>query len=638
MRELTAEMIVDALTASEVVVSPDGSRVAYVVAPVSRREEHPVSAIWLARTSGDADPVKLTAGIAADGAPRWSPDGETLYFLSDREKRGASQLYRISLSGGEAEALTDWEPGIAGAMPLPDGHAMALLAVDPDSDAEKKRKEERDDPEVYGQRWPWQKLRLLDLDTREVTTVDSLGARHIVEAVPAPDGSRLAVLAWPTPEIDNIAGNGEILTVDVASGAVERICALPAGGSHLAWGPGGQDILFLAHAKPALRGGVLIFAVAARGGSPRRVSPEIAACPIALATSRDGVPYMLVAEGLDSWLGRLDIAAGQLEKIADLAGDASSLDVSADGRIVAMVRSTAQDLSGVWAGLAGGDLRPLTDLNPGLRTITWGAQEPLAWQSPDGLRIEGLLILPPGKTRADGPFPLITLVHGGPYGRFADALQLHWSRWGQWLATAGYAILLPNPRGGLGRGDDFADRVAGAVGVGDWADVESGIDHFIATGLADPERLGIGGWSQGGFMTAWAVGQTTRFKLGLMGAGGCDWGMMFATSDLPQFESMLGGSTGWEGIGPHRHDALSAISYVGKAITPLLILHGAEDARVPVSQARFFARALREHGVPNDLVIYPREPHAIRERNHQLDLLRRVREWTERWLGPGWQA
>jgi dipeptidyl aminopeptidase/acylaminoacyl peptidase len=638
MSELTAEMIVDARVAEGVAVSPDGTRVAYAIAPSGQLEEHPLSAIWIATTDGSLPPAKLTAGTANDGAPRWAPEGDALYFLSDRAKRGTCQLYRIPLDGGEAEALTDWEPGIVAATPLPGGTSVAVIAVDVDTEEDKKRKEERDDAEVYGQRWPWQKLRLLDLGTREVTTFDDLGERHVVEAVPAADGAHIAVLAWPTPELDNLTWDGEILIVDVASGTVAHVCDLPSGGSGLAWGAGGRDLLFLATPSPGFRGGEVIFAVPAVGGAPRRVSPDFEACPIEIATARDGTPYVLVAERLDSWIGRLDVDARRLDRITELTGDASCLSVSANGQTLAVVRGMVDDAVSVWAGPVGGELQRLTDLNPELREIPWGAQEPITWQSPDGMKIEGVLILPAGATRSDGPFPLMTLVHGGPYGRCADELHLSWSRWGQWLATAGYAVLLPNPRGGLGRGDAFADHVAGAVGIGDWADVESGVDYLIAEGIADPERLGIGGWSQGGFMTAWAVGQTKRFKLGIMGAGISDWGMMFATSDLPHFEAMLGGSTGWEGIGPHRHDALSPISFVANVSTPVLILHGAEDARVPASQGRFFARALREHGVPNELVIYPREPHAIRERNHQLDVLRRVRSWVERWLGPGWQG
>jgi dipeptidyl aminopeptidase/acylaminoacyl peptidase len=331
----------------------------------------------------------------------------------------------------------------------------------------------------------------------------------------------------------------------------------------------------------------------------------------------------------------MDVASGQLDRVVELRGEASCLSVSADGETFAVARRLPDDLSGVWAGRMGSEPSRLSELNPGLRSIDWGEQERLSWFAPDGLEIQGLLILPAGVTRGDGLLPLVTLVHGGPYGRFADALQLGVTQWGQWLATAGYAVLLPNPRGGLGRGHDFADRVAGAVGAEDWADIQAGIDYLVGAGIADPSRLAIGGWSQGGFMSAWAVGQTDRFQASIMGAGVSDWGMMVATSDLPHFEAILGGSAGWEGAGPHRHDALSPISYAGRVITPVLILHGEKDERVPVSQGRFFAQALREHGVQNQLVVYPREGHAIRERQHQLDLLRRVRDWIERGLGAG---
>jgi dipeptidyl aminopeptidase/acylaminoacyl peptidase len=204
----------------------------------------------------------------------------------------------------------------------------------------------------------------------------------------------------------------------------------------------------------------------------------------------------------------------------------------------------------------------------------------------------------------------------------------------QWVAAQGYAVFLPNPRGGSGRGTAFAGAVAGAVGLADWPDVESGIDRLVRDGVADPGRLAIMGWSQGGFMTAWAIGQTDRFRAAIMGAGVSDWGMMVAESDVPTFEAALGGSTGWEGPGPHRHDELSPISYAHRVATPLLILHGEADERVPVSQGRFLARALRARGTTCELVVYPREPHLIGERLHLLDLHERVAAWLRRWLGP----
>jgi dipeptidyl aminopeptidase/acylaminoacyl peptidase len=225
------------------------------------------------------------------------------------------------------------------------------------------------------------------------------------------------------------------------------------------------------------------------------------------------------------------------------------------------------------------------------------------------------------------------MVHGGPYDRHAD--QLHGGLYpcGQWLASAGYAVFLANPRGGMGHGHEFAAAVAGRVGLEEWTDIASGIDRLIADGVADPGRLGIGGGSHGGFMAAWAIGQTSRFKAAVMNAGISDWAMQVAAGDFGALEADLGGSCGWESPGPHRHDQLSPISYASKIRTPVLILHGQDDTNVPLGQATYLHRALSAFGVEHELVVYPREGHGLRERNHQLDLLWRTRAWFSRWLG-----
>jgi dipeptidyl aminopeptidase/acylaminoacyl peptidase len=337
-----------------------------------------------------------------------------------------------------------------------------------------------------------------------------------------------------------------------------------------------------------------------------------------------------VAEGLDTRLDRLE--GEELQHARRFSGSLHYLAASEDGRVIAGVRSGPGVPWDVWAGPVDGELRRVSDLNPDLRGVAWGTQERLMWSARDGLELDGLLVLPAGKTRADGPFPLVTLVHGGPYWRVADDLQLSWATPAEWLALDGYASFLPNPRGGLGHGPEFAAAVRGAVGIDDWTDILAGLDQLVDEGVADPARLAIGGWSQGGYMSAWAVTQTDRFKAAVMGAGVSDWGMMVAESDLPAFEAALGGSTGWEGPGPHPHDAVSPISFAARARTPVLILHGENDERVPVGQARFFARALRAAGTPFELVVYPREPHGIGERNHLLDLLGRWRTWLVRWV------
>lgn len=636
MAELTAEMIVDGVAPSDPQIAPDGRLVAFVVAPVGRLTVQPRSAIWIAPVDGSTAPQQITLGTANDRSPRWSPDGEWLYFLSDRAEPGKAQLQRLRLRGGEATVLTTWQPQIEDFVPLPDGRTVALLAVDPPTAEQERRERERDDADVFGANWPFARLRLLDVVTREISTLDhaNLRDRHVVALALSPDGGLLAVVSWSTPEIDHLTQPNQLHIVDLCTCEARTLCTAPYAINTLIWSHDSRQIYYLMHAAGDGIGGSTIFSVDLAEGVPHMLDQKQNVCPINLCRSCHNNLLVTVASGLDTAIDWLDTVSGQTDRLLEHRGDLSGMTTSADGDTLAALCSTPLAPLDVWAGPPTGPLVRITDLRPELREIRWGEQERLTWSAPDGLLIDGLLILPPAKTRADGPFPLITIAHGGPYWRFTDSFQLSWHPSGQWLATHGYAVLLPNPRGGMGHGREFAACIAGAVGTGDYTDIMAGIDLLIAQGVADPARLGIGGWSQGGFMTAWAVGQTERFRAGVMGAGVSDWGMMVATSDLPHWEGLLSGFSGWTGSGPHRHTALSPISFVDRIRTPMLILHGEEDQRVPVSQARFFARGLREYGIDYELVVYPRQPHSIGERNHQLDALYRMRSWFDRWLRP----
>ena len=617
--ELTAELIVDRLDPREVAVSDDGRLVAFVAAPVGRPQEHRQNAVWLAQSDVADSARRFTSGTADDKAPAFAPDGSVLYLLSDRDEREVAQLYRVRLDGGEAERLTEGKPGIAAYAPLADGTRVALVSADAPSEEDERRERERDDASVFGD-WKLQRLRLLDLETRETRTLAAPGEKHVHSVVPAPQGSLAAVVLWETPEIDNIARAGELVVVDLDSDEIVASWPLVAGEVSVAWTDGG-GLCVLGPVEAGGQTGFGIFVAALDDDALRLVTDGLDADPLALAA---GAAVVAVARGLDTYLARLE-DGDALVPLGSHTGTIYHVAASRDGSMVACV--LYREVPNVWAGPPDGELVRVSNLAPELADVEWGSQERLSWRAPDGLELDGLLILPPGRTRADGPFPLVLMLHGGPYSRFGDDLQLSWASPSQWLAAAGYAVFCPNPRGGLGHGAEFARSVRAAVGVGDWPDVESGLERLVDEGVADPERLALGGWSQGGYMTAWGITQTTRFRAAVMGAGPSDWGMMVAESDLPTFEASLGGSAGWEGPGPHRHDELSPISYAHRVTTPTLMLHGEEDERVPVSQARFFARALRAHGVEFELVTYPREPHGIGERNHLLDLLGRWREW-----------
>lgn len=632
MTGLTAEMIVDMRVPSQPRISPDGTMVAFVVAPLGRAGDHPVTEIWIAPANGSSPARRFTAGTANDIAPRWSPDGEWLFFLSDRANRGTLDLYRVPLHGGESERLTTWACGIDGFQILPDGKRVIFTASDPKTEEEEKRAKEKNDAQVFGKMWRPSRLRLLMIETKAIETFDRFAPRHIADFNLSQDASQLVVVTWPTPELDQSSVDARFHLLDTETWAESKSWKLPTDAGAPIWSADGSTLWYLGHTKPGWRGGYGIWRLPLDTDEPELLTADLPSCPYHLFSTLSEGEFALLGSGLDSELVRYEGATGKITNLQTIQGNISALSISPSGERVVAVASSGNQPPEIWSGPPAGPWIQLTDLNPWQREQEWGAQFRLEWQAEDGLAIDGLFVLPAGATERDGPFPTVVIAHGGPYGRWADAFNLGWGPNAQWLATAGYGVLLPNPRGGFGRGSDFADRVSGRVGFEDWGDIQAGIEHVIHLGLADRDQLAIGGWSQGGFMTAWAVGQTDRFKAGVMGAGVSDWGMMVAESDMMRFEGDLGGSFGWEGFGPHQHDRVSPISFAHAVNTPVLILHGANDARVPVSQGRFFARALRYHGCPYELVVYPREPHGIQERLHQIDLLNRIRAWYQQWI------
>mgnify|MGYP001166142313 CR=1 FL=1 len=634
---LTEDLIVSLAFPDDPQLSPGGSRVAYVAACYGQEGDHPEGTIWVAPTDGSAMARQWTFGGGRDDTPRWSPDGQALAFLSDRANRGTMALYRIPAAGGEAEKLIERKKSIEFFAWSPDGTRIAFLAPDDPTDGDERREQERDDADVYGERWPYNRLHILDVTRREVTTLLT-GDIHATECAWSPDGTAIAYCAQPTPELDD-RHKRAIFTIAVWGGDATHICET-TGGSDLAWGESeaiGDMLVFVAPHEQAPQCSSTIWAVSADGGEPTVIGPGVneTVCATNLRTA-PGQPRITIAaaKGLTTELVNINTPTGLpallcTHPTGDLGAFSVAMPPHAAAPVVAVVRSAGDEPPELWSG-APDRLHRVSDHHAALRDVQFGKQEPFYWDAPDGLALDGILIRPPNAP--EGPLPTVVLIHGGPYSRWTNGWNLRPLNWGQWLATQGYAVLMPNCRGGMGHGNAFATAARGDVGGADYRDIMAAVDAAIARGIADPERLGIGGWSQGGFMTAWAMTQTHRFKAGVMGAGVADWNMMTMTSDLPTFEAALGGDRPWDGPGPHNAARLSPISYATHAKTPLLILHGKEDARVPVTQAIGFARALREQDVPVQFVTYPREPHGVRECAHQRDILRRVRAWYDRWL------
>jgi dipeptidyl aminopeptidase/acylaminoacyl peptidase len=613
-------------------VSPDGEWVAWTATPYGMTGEHPESAIWLAPADGSLMGNQFTSGNSNDLHPRWSPDSRSLAFLSDRAEPGTAGLYLIQLGGGEAIEWVTRKADIQTFAWSPDGQSIAFTSPDEPSEDEERRKEERKDANVYGEKWPYARLYLYDVDSGESTKLE-IGDVHVCEIAWAPDSSQIALLVTPTPEIET-RRLSEIKTVDVSSGGCHDLGRVPGWMARdLLWTNGGQRLCYVSSHEAGLSS-LTAYAVNLDDGAPQVIGAqaEDSFCVDRLrsvpASQRHG---LVIADGLKTRLEWVDPRTGDREYLyeaneGDISYEVSVARTPGDEVRIATLWSRGDVPPEIYTG-APGDLTCVSNHHSIIAGFTMSQQEAFYWSSPDGLELDGVLIRPHG--RGDGPYPTVVHIHGGPYGRYTEGWAGGWT---QSLANEGYAVLMPNYRGGEARGNEFAKWGAGLVGDMEFADVMSAVDAAIERGIADPERLGIGGWSQGGFLTAWGVTQTDRFKAGVMGAGVSDWGSMVMSSDVPTMESMLAGGRPWDGPGPHSFMQRSPISYAKRVRTPLLILHGEEDARVPVSQAIGFHRALMENDIETVLVTYPREPHGIREAEHMRDAFRRVREWFDRHL------
>jgi dipeptidyl aminopeptidase/acylaminoacyl peptidase len=591
--DLTADLIVDATQAAAPVISPDGRWVAWTTSRVGERKQQ-ASELWLAPVGRSAVPARLTDGSVPARLPRWSPDSAWLFYAADEEIR----RLRITADGaaGGAEPVLRWGGDIAGLVPLAGGRLVAVVTGDELTKDDERRRAEGDDVMVWSERavrqhWLWHRLRLLDLASGELTLAAGLAGRHVVDVAQRPGGGPLAVVSRDCPEDDPGAFTSRLHIADLDADTVVDLGLMGLEAHSPAWwqGTDGWHVAWLAAVPPADATAVLDVAVPADGTAvdePADLTAEMTACPDELVQVAGGPPVALFAEGLDTALYRLDAAGPSFTRVAGWTGRAAALTASGNATMIAVLTSTAYSARDVRAG-SPDDLIRISDTRPELRGVAWGAQERLSWRALDGLDIDGVLILPPGRSRADGPFPLVTMVHGGPYSRWADELMASWWSSGQWLAAAGCAVFHPNPRGSQGHGQAFAAMVAGAVGRGEWTDILAGVDDLVKAGVADPGRA----------------------------------------------EASLGGSFGWEGPGPHLHDQLSPISYAANVTTPLLILHGANDTNVPVGQAMYFHRALTQFGAEHELVIYPRENHGFAQRAHRIDVLERTRSWFTRWLG-----
>ena len=663
-RPMTFDDVMELRGAGNPSLSPDGARVVYTVTAwehpaardTSKGDRHDLrSHLWLVSTRG-GDARQLTFGERGETQPQFSPTGAHIAFLAARgtatgDEAPRPQLWLLPADGGEAWALTTARDGVSAYAWSPDGTRIAFLTTDSLTRDAEARLRRRDDAKPYEGDLRMSHVWVVDVATRTATKVTS-GDVHVRGAPSwSPDGTRLALLTSPTPLLRDERRDAWIVTIATR----ERTRIAPPTGmvaqSTPAWSPDGRTLATTALVetqKPngdgiaprSLKNATLVL-VDVAGGTAREVTAALLDLSVgALRWSPDGAAVLFQAqERVASSLYRYEVGPGRLAAVAK-GMTLRGLSASRDGARVAVAMDGPTGPADIY--VADGDLRAprrLTTTNPQLAGLALGETEVVTWTSPDGWAVEGVLLKPVGYKAGDR-VPLLVDVHGGPTGAHLNDFKANWGNAGQVWAGRGWAVLYPNPRGSTGYGERFMRGNIKDWGGGDYRDIMAGVDALVRRGLADSSRLAVTGWSYGGYMTGWVVSQTGRFKAAMMGAGLVDMVSMYGTTDIPGYIGtfydgmpQLDGTLSNKSLEFYRQR--SAITYADRVTTPLLMLHGSNDERVPIGQPMEYFRFLRDRGKSAELVFYPREGHGLSEYYHQVDKMRREYEWiTRHTLGP----
>jgi dipeptidyl aminopeptidase/acylaminoacyl peptidase len=644
----TPEAMMSVKRIGSVQVSPNGKHVAFAVreaimeGDTSEFRTH----IHLANADG-TDRRQLTRGDHSCDDPQWSPAGDRLAFISNR--KGKKNLWLIRPDGGEAEPLTDLKGDVGSFKWSPDGRSLAFAAIDAPSELEEKQKRTKDDALVVDEQIKQSRLYVVASDSiskphsglkalspadRSVVSEANRSGRAGFDW--SPDGRTIVFAHAQSPRPDDWA-SADISTVEVATGTVKSLVNTGAAEGSPIYSPLGTSIAFTVSDHPATWAGARrVHVVSSSGGSSQELADThdgFGRYSELIGWSADGRKiYFSELHGTS-----LELCALPLSGPAEVVGHQEGM--SLGGFHLNALRT---HIGFGWETLD----RPaeaycssierfkpvrVSEVQPQLPTPDrTGRTEIVRWKSTDGFEVEGLLTYP-RDDRKGTRYPLLLVVHGGPMGAFTQSFDGTPNQYPVAVfAEKGYAVLRPNPRGSSGYGKKFRYANYNDWGGGDFRDLMSGVDHCIELGIADRDRLGVMGWSYGGYMTSWTITQTKRFRAASVGAGVTNLMSFNGTADIPGFLPDYFGGEFWDGLEPYR--AHSAMFHVKGVDTPTLIQHGERDERVPLSQGQELYNALKRQKCPTKMIIYPRTPHGIEEPRLLLDCMTRNIEWFEQYL------
>ncbi|HEY6064752.1 MAG TPA: S9 family peptidase [Thermoanaerobaculia bacterium] len=612
-------------------ISPDGKRVAWVRKIPNATGAWKLAAVQVADLASPKPAGRSVTG-GADGPPHderwpaWSPDSSRIAFLSDAAVAGQRQLWVAPAAGGPSKRLTDVKGQLSDPRWSPDGRSIAVLFVEGSAQETGALTAYKPDAGVVAETIEEQRIAVVDAATGRLRSVSPANL-YVYDYDWSPDGRTFAAEAAEGSGTNNY-WIAQLYTVDAQSGKTESIWKPPLQIACPRWSPDGKEVAVI-HGIMSDEGqtGGDIWTVPAAGtpGAPRNRTEGMKASASALFwRSPDEILFTEYVDG-DEGVAALD-ASGKVRTLWRGSAVLKKFSVASRGSASAAIRSSFSEPPEIVAGPIG-TWAPITRENAAVHP-SWGSARSLAWQS-DGQRVQGWL-LSPLEFDSTRKSPMVVVVHGGP----SSMATASWpQRWTAILPSQGYFVFLPNPRGSYGQGEAFTRGNVKDFGYGDFRDIERGVDAALAAAPIDPKRLGICGWSYGGYMAMWAVTQTTRYAAAVAGAGIVSWQSYYGQNRIDQWLLPFFGASVYDD--PEVYARSSPITFIKKAKTPTLVLHGDRDSEVPTPQGYEFWHALKTLGVPTTLVIFENEGHAITDPKHQLDRDRRLVEWFDKYLGPG---
>jgi len=628
--------------------SPEGKWVAFTVGSTDADKDKHDSDIWMVSWDGSQQ-VRLTSSPDGESSPRWSPDGRFLSFLASRgtedEKKLGAQVWLLNRVGGEAQRLTEIKGGVSSYAWSPDSKRLVIVSQDinPADEPEKmegwKRKTKppvvidryhfKQDREGYLQRF-YSHLYLFDWESRKVETLTS-SPYDDENPVWSPDSTRIAFVSNRAPDPDRTEDSNVYVIEAKAGVQPHQLTTFPGPDTQPAWSPDGRTIAYLQGDEPRFSAYNLsrLAVVPAEGGTPTILTSALDR-PVEgrFQWTADGKNILFVFEDdRATYLGKVAVAGGPVERLTPGHRTISNLSLGADGGL-ALLSGTSGEAGEVYA-FENGALRRLTHQNDALLAeVQLGITEDFTSKSKDGTVVNGLIVKPAGYV-AGKRYPTLLWIHGGPNGQ--DQYSFGFDR--EFFAANGYVVLAMNYRGSSGRGSAYQKAIYADWGHKEVMDLLGAVDQAVAAGVADPDRLGIGGWSYGGMLTDYTIASDPRFKAAVSGAGSALQLTMYGVDQyIVQYEHELG--VPWK-----NRDAWLKVSYsffqADRIKTPTLFMGGDKDFNVPLVGGEQMYQALKSQGVETQLVIYPGQFHGISMPSYQRDRFERDLAWYDKHLKGG---